>query len=356
MTTDYAQNIVRQLQASDACGFLAAVLRNGGSLERATADFKTVNPDGRRRLELLTRAAVAPGTTTDPAWAAPLVRGSAITEAIVEAARAASVLARMPFVPVPPDTPIAVETQPPAAAWVGEGIPIPATKMGFAMPRVPAAKVATIVALSSELVKLGTPAASTAIRNAMAAAIAKAADLQLLGTAAPIPTVSPGGIFNGVTPLTPSGTTAAAAAKDAANVVATFLAAVPDASAAVFVVPPATAALLKSQYPLETIGVLGGSFMGLPAVVSPSVGNKIAAVDCGRLLVSDDGLELDVSQYASVQMDTAPDAPVTAATIVQSFWQADLVGVKAIRFLSWIWGTATPQATLCSPTAYVPGT
>src|SRR5262245_57363536 len=107
MTTasDFTQNIVRQQMSIDAAGLVAALVRNNGTLERSLADFAIVNPDGRRRLGLLTlqtlqtlqtRAAVAPGTTTDSAWAAPLAHGTPVTDAIVEAARAASVLARMP--------------------------------------------------------------------------------------------------------------------------------------------------------------------------------------------------------------------------------------------------------------------
>jgi hypothetical protein len=42
---------------------------------------------------------------------------------------------------------------------------------------------------------------------------------------------------------------------------------------------------------------------------------------------------LDTSQQATVQLDTPGDSPPTAATVMTSLWQNDLVALKAERFI-----------------------
>jgi hypothetical protein len=51
-------------------------------------------------------------------------------------------------------------------------------------------------------------------------------------------------------------------------------------------------------------------------------------------MVADDGETLiDTSQEASVQMDSAPATPPTPLV---SFWQQNLLGIKAERFIYWL--------------------
>ena len=35
-------------------------------------------------------------------------------------------------------------------------------------------------------------------------------------------------------------------------------------------------------------------------------------------------------------MDSAPDSPVSATTVMVSLWQANMVGVRAERFITWL--------------------
>jgi hypothetical protein len=37
-------------------------------------------------------------------------------------------------------------------------------------------------------------------------------------------------------------------------------------------------------------------------------------------------------------MNSTPDSPVTAATILNSFWQTNTVGIRAVRMISWLRG------------------
>jgi hypothetical protein len=66
-------------------------------------------------------------------------------------------------------------------------------------------------------------------------------------------------------------------------------------------------------------------------------------------LVADDGqVTIDVSREASVQMDSAPTNPPVAATVLQSFWQQNLVGIKAERFITWTKARSTAVSWVAS--------
>ena len=80
----------------------------------------------------------------------------------------------------------------------------------------------------------------------------------------------------------------------------------------------------------------GGSILGIPVIVSNNVGNRIILVHAPSILYADEGgVQLDVSREASVQMDSAPSNPSDATTVLVSFWQRNLVGLRAERFISW---------------------
>jgi hypothetical protein len=93
------------------------------------------------------------------------------------------------------------------------------------------------------------------------------------------------------------------------------------------------------------IGVLGGSIEGIPVLTSenivatggsPTDGYPIVALNSREILLADDGgVTIDVSREASLQMDTAPDSPLTTSTIQVSLWQQNLVAFKAERFITW---------------------
>ena len=53
------------------------------------------------------------------------------------------------------------------------------------------------------------------------------------------------------------------------------------------------------------------------------------------MFVADDGIEIDISSDASLQMDSAPDAPPTASTVLVSLCQLNLRGFRVERFVNW---------------------
>ncbi len=96
------------------------------------------------------------------------------------------------------------------------------------------------------------------------------------------------------------------------------------------------------------VGATGGTFMGLPMVVSESVpsdtaGTLLVLIKQSEILLADDGgVAIDVSREASLQMNSTPDNPATAATVFTSLWQQNLVGIRAERWITW--AKRRPQA------------
>jgi len=53
------------------------------------------------------------------------------------------------------------------------------------------------------------------------------------------------------------------------------------------------------------------------------------------MLADDGGVEIDISREASLQMESAPDSPATASTVLVSLWQHNMVAIRAERFINW---------------------
>jgi len=86
----------------------------------------------------------------------------------------------------------------------------------------------------------------------------------------------------------------------------------------------------------ETLTVQGGTFLGLPAVVSASAGARVAMVDAGQLMVADSGeLTFDVTRHASVEMYRTAASPPTASTVLVNLWMHGLVGLKCERTINY---------------------
>src|SRR4030095_12449409 len=64
-------------------------------------------------------------------------------------------------------------------------------------------------------------------------------------------------------------------------------------------------------------------------------GTNVIALQPSLVLYADGGMEIDASQEASLQMDSAPMAPADANTVYVSLWQTNSVGLRAERFVNW---------------------
>jgi len=297
--------------------------------------------DSTPEVALFLKAAVAPGTTTDTAWAKPLTTpGNVIVEEFLTLLRPATILGKIAgFSKVPFLVPVPTVTAGGTYGWVGEAKPKPVTKMQFGSTNLPIAKAAGIIVLTEELVRNSNPSAEAVVRREMIAGISAFLDKQFIDpTVAEVANVSPASITNGVTPITAT-----------TNPLADLLALLQKFTAAglpvggVNLIMSSTNALALSFFRagdgsalFPSLSVSGGTIAGVTVIVSDAVGDDIIAVLAPYVLYADDGgVSVDVSREASLQMDSAPASPPDATTVFMSLWQHNLVGLRAERFINW---------------------
>jgi hypothetical protein len=77
----------------------------------------------------------------------------------------------------------------------------------------------------------------------------------------------------------------------------------------------------------------GGTIGGIQAVVSDGVpAGTMLLVDAQQVAAASDAVVLSASTEGIVQMDTAPDSPISAGTGMVSLWQLNMTGLRAERF------------------------
>jgi HK97 family phage major capsid protein/HK97 family phage prohead protease len=307
-----------------------------------------------------TKAAVAPGTTTDATWAGPLVVTQPLNE-FLELLRPRTLLGQIPGLrQVPFNVSVPSQTTGGTYAWVGQGLAKPVTAPAYATVTLPFSKAAGIVVLTEELVKLSTPSAEALVREEMIAGMAQFLDVQFNDPAVAVAAnVSPASITNGAATAAASGVTSAAAKLDLAGRVAVFTAANIPLAGSVWLMSDSNAfglaqsvnALGQPLFP--GMSIAGGSIFGIPVVVSNNVSTRVILMHAPSILYADEGgVRIDVSREASVQMDSAPDSPANATTVLVSLWQNNLVGLRAERMITWK-RARTAAVTYLTAAAYV---
>lgn len=336
--------------------YAMALARSKGNLMQAVEISKGWK-DSTPEVETVLRAAVDVGTTTDADWAKPLVEYQNMTSEFAELLRPQTIIGRIDgFRRVPFNIKVPRQTAGSAASWVGEGKPKPVSALAFDQITLGMTKLAGIVVITDELARASSPAAEAIVRQDLIDTIVQTMDRDFVdpsnsGSA----NVKPASIINGVTAVTASGVDSDAVRADVKALFAKFIAANLSLEGAVWIMP-ATQALGMSMM-LNPLGqpefpgltASGGTFFGLPVILSENVpanagsgepatgaGARIILVKASEVLLADDGQTLlDASREASLQMDSAPDAPATATTVLTSLWQHNMVGIRAERFINW---------------------
>lgn len=302
--------------------------------------------------EMLVKAASAPGSTTDSDWAAPLVVYQNMANEFIELLRAETILDKIVGMRrVPFNISIPRQTQAGTVGWVGQSKPKPVGELKFDQVTLGMAKAAGIIVLNEELVRSSDPSAEALVRADLIATMAEYLDTQLLDpSVAEVSNVSPAAITNGVTPVDSTGTNYAALVADVKTVFAAFTAANIKRAGMVAIMSETQAQALSMMLnalglrSLPDVNMSGGTLFGIPVITSENVpldggspeGGRIIFVSAPNVLLADDGgVAIDVSREASVQMNTAPDDPQTASTVMVSLWQNNLVGLRAERFINW---------------------
>lgn len=304
-----------------------------------------------RSLGIMQRAAVAPATTTDAAWAGTLVYANQLASELIELVMPETVLGqleglrRVPFnVRIPRETQMIAQ-----AKWVGEGKSKPVGKGAYDFLTVPFTKAALIVVITEELARFSDPSAELLVRNGLVRSLSQFLDTEFLSNNAPVTGVSPGGILYGLgagQTITSSGTGWEHILSDATQAINTLTAGLVAPRRPVWVMSPATrtsVSFMPNAFGVPAFPSVAGSglFAGYPVVVSPNVPNGVVyLIDADMILyASDNDIRLDVSREASLQVDSDPASPPTPLI---SLWQQNMIGILAEKF-EW-WGRARDQA------------
>jgi HK97 family phage major capsid protein len=315
----------------------AKMVCNGNIYE--AAEYAKRWQDSTPEVALYLKAAIAPGTVTDAAWAAPLVNQTMVNE-FIELLRPATILGRIPGLRnVPFNCKVPAQTGGGTYGWVGEAKPKPVTKLAFSSVTLDITKVAGIIVLTEELVRLSNPSAEALVRADMVAGIAQFLDAQFIDPAvAAVAGVNPGSITNGAP-------TAAATTNPVADIMGLinhFASNNISVAGVTFIMSPANALSLSFRQNLDGspefpgVGIDGGSYRGLTFVTSQAAGTNVVALQPSLVLyASDGGVSIDASREASLQMDSAPASPADATTVYVSLWQTNTVGLRAEQFANW---------------------
>ncbi len=334
--------------------YAIALARSKGNLMQAQEIAKGWE-DSTPEVATVLKAAVAAGTTTDPAWAGPLVEYQNMASEFIDLLRPQTIIGRIQGLRrVPFNIKMPGQTSGSSVNWVGEGAPKPVSALAFDTTTLRFTKAAGIVVLTDELVRFSNPSAEAIVQGDLIASMTQFLDRDFVDPAkAEVADVSPASITNGVTPIQASGTTADALKADVRALYAAFLAENMTPAGSVWIMTPTMAmtigmmqnALGQSEFP--GIDMNGGTFFGLPVVVSENIprqaevvgppaipaGERIILAKASEILLADDGgVTIDVSREASLQMDNAPAA---GAQSLVSLWQNNMVALRAERFINW---------------------
>lgn len=328
--------------------YVALLAMSKGNLMQAEVLANNLFKDTTPEVAQVLKAAVAAGTTSDATWAGPLVQYQDMVGEFIELLRPSTILGRMNSVRrVPFNIRIPRQTAGTTGSFVGEGAPAPVNKLDFDSLTLPWSKASAIVVITAELAKLSSPSAEALVRQDLMDGISSYLDKRLIDPAYPgVANVSPASLTYGVSPTQSTGATLAALDANVRSVMTTFANAELGLTAGVWVMSASLAIRLsmmrtnQDSRAFPDLSVNGGTFYGLPVIVSNNVApsgspgdQHLILIDQSNVLLADDGqMMIDVSTEASLEMN---DAPTGGATSLRSLWQNGLMGVKVDRWIHW---------------------
>ncbi|MDR5800567.1 phage major capsid protein [Caballeronia sp. LZ001] len=321
--------------------YAIALMRSKGNVMQAVEIAKEWK-DSTPEVELVLKAAVQAGTTTDPAWAKPLVEYQSMASEFIDLLRPATIIGRIEhFRRVPFNIKVPGQVTGSSVNWVGEGKPTPVSSLAFNTTSLGHSKVAGLVVMTEDLVRFSSPSAEALVQQDLIATVGGFLDGQFIDPkkAEGEYGVSPASITHDLNPIKASGVDAAAVRADVKAAFDAFIAANLSVAKAVWVMSESTAlalsmmhnALAQPEFPGLTMA--GGTFFGLPALLSQTAGDMMILANASEILLADDGdVTLDASREASVEMESGPKG---GATQLVSLWQNGFVAMKAARFINW---------------------
>lgn len=337
---DFTARAETQEKALAFTRYAIALMLSKGDIRGAAQVFTNRWPQCRAA-PMVRKAAVTAGSTAG--WGGPLAEMETFADGFLALLRPATILGRLTGIRNAPfNVRIPLQTAGASVGWVGQGASVKASALALNETTIKMTKVAGIVAVSSELIRSSDPAAEELVQADLIAGIAQFSDEQLLNPAkAEVADVSPASITNGVTPIASTGDDTDAVVTDLQAAFAAIVTGGAQLIAPAIIMKPTSALRLAAMsgpgggQAFPGLGVNGGTIWGVPVITSASVGDRIVVLDAAEMILADGGVELDASGNATIELDTAPTNPTTAAGVVTSLWQMNLIGIMAKRYVYW---------------------
>lgn len=280
-------------------------------------------------VELILRAAVNAGTTSDPNWAASLVEYGTMQQMFLESLRSISAFdvifpsaRRAPARASVTAVSIAI-----TGSRIGEGKPKTVSRLSLtAAEAVPGQKQVALIVVSDALLRMASDAGAQLLNQELIRAVSAVTNLAFVED-----------MIDGITPVTSSGATAASVLAD----IGALLAQVPTgATSALFLLLSAetakqiaTLATNDGAQAFPAMTPSGGTLCGVRVIVSDEVPDgSIVLIDADQIVVDDGPITLDQATSATLQMD---DAPAEGASNLVSLFQTDSIALRAERWASW---------------------
>jgi HK97 family phage major capsid protein len=281
--------------------------------------------------DLVQKATV--GTTTDPNFAAALVRDNHLVGEFVDMLKAATVFDKLSGMRIVPfNTTIPSKTKRGKASWVGQGAKKPLTNPEFADVKIKEHKLAAITVYTQELMRRSDPAVDVLVRDDLIEASQILIDETFLGAQAETD-VTPVGIFNGVVAIPSTGTTAAAYDNDLTELEDTFIEANLSLDGSYYLMSETRAARMGrirdalGNYYFQGMQGVSKELNGRPVITSQTVGDKIGLIKTSEILLAQDG-GVDVSYSDQATLEDAD------GTII-NLWQENKFAVRVEKFITW---------------------
>jgi HK97 family phage major capsid protein/HK97 family phage prohead protease len=309
-------------------------------------------PSDSRLHAFVSKASVPAGTTTTEVWAGALAEPTNLASEFIEFLRPRTIVGRIPGLRnVPFNVRVTGQLTGAVANWVRQGNAKPVTSFGVFDTTLTRTKIAAIAVITEELALDSSPSAEALVRDELARAVIERMDVDFIDPGhAAVANTNPASITNGVTALTPSGTTEAAARADLITLLGQFAENNVDPTGLVLIMPNTLALSLSLM--VNSLGnasfngmtPTGGTLLGIPVVASQyaanssGYGNLVIALNASDIFLADDGqVRVDASREASIEMSDAPTGNSTTPTATSSvsMYQTNSIAVRAERYINW---------------------
>jgi len=295
------------------------------------------------RVNAAIKAAVDAGNTGGP-WGGELAPYTTLADAFVVSLRNVSVwdAALLFMMRVPFRTKVRIASGGISGATVTEGHVKLVSKLTMGTSAdVQEKKTIAIIAVTQELLRFAN---SNAFQLELSSSVAAAVDSAFISD-----------ITTGISPIASNGGTSIAVLQDLDAGLAglslnsnskVFCATSPDIMKKLVFKTTSTGARAFPE-----LSISGGNIGGVEFVSTEGVSAQYVFFDASQLAAADNGLELDTSNAANLQLDSSPDSPAGPSTPYVSLWQLNMVAMKATRY----WAVERLRSTavsVISPVSY----